>query len=98
MHSLTYKDQTTGESRDIDVQGVMVHIGNIPNSQFATCVEKSPTGEILVNERCETSCNGVFAAGDVTTVPYKQIVIAAGQGVVAALTAIDYINRWKPTT
>lgn len=71
----------------------MVHIGTVPNSDFITCVKKNKQKEIEVNPRCETSCPGVFAAGDVTTVPYKQIVIAAGQGVTAALSIIDYLNK-----
>jgi len=95
VESVTYEDNDSKEERTVETNGVMVHIGNIPNSQFVDCVDKSPTGEIIVDQRCETNCAGIFAAGDVTTVPYKQIAIAAGQGVVAALTAIDYINRWQ---
>ena len=87
-------DQATGEARELAVQGVMVHIGMIPNSDFVTCAKKNQLKEIEVNLKCETSCPGIFAAGDVTNVPYKQIVIAAGQGVTAALSAIEYINKF----
>ncbi|OGH74054.1 MAG: hypothetical protein A3C90_03060 [Candidatus Magasanikbacteria bacterium RIFCSPHIGHO2_02_FULL_51_14] len=79
----------------LDVEGVMVHIGNIPNSDFVTCVAKNELKEIKVDTLCRTNCPGVFAAGDVTDVPFKQIAIAAGHGVTAALSAIDYINKWK---
>ncbi len=95
VESVTMQDNDSGEERTIETNGVMVHIGNIPNSQFVDCADKSPTGEIIIDQHCATSCKGVYAAGDVTTVPYKQIAIAAGQGVVAALSAIDYINRWE---
>ncbi len=91
---VTYTD-VTGSTQTIETNGVMVHIGNIPNSSFATAVERTPLGEIKVDLKCATSIPGIFAAGDVTTVPYKQIVIAAGQGVTAALSAIEYINKWE---
>ncbi|HRH23930.1 MAG TPA: FAD-dependent oxidoreductase [Candidatus Magasanikbacteria bacterium] len=83
----------TGTKQTLETNGVMVHIGNIPNSDFATIVDRTPLGEIKVDLKCATSIPGIFAAGDVTTVPYKQIVIAAGQGVTAALSAIEYINK-----
>ncbi len=91
-----YKDTTTGEEKTIATDGVMVHIGMIPNSTFASHITQNTQKEIEINLRCETNIPGIFAAGDVTTIPFKQISIAAGQGVVAALSAIDYINRWKP--
>jgi NADH-dependent peroxiredoxin subunit F len=84
---------TDGSARTVESQGVMVHIGNTPNSQFAT-VEKDLTGQIIVDDLCRTNLAGVFAAGDVTRVPYKQIVVAAGMGCTAALAAIEYINRF----
>jgi len=92
---IKYEDTKTGEIKEIDVNGVMVHIGLIPNSDFVSCGEKTKAKEIKVNTRCETNCPGIFAAGDVTDVAYKQISIAAGHGALAALSAIDYINRWK---
>ncbi|MFZ2189451.1 MAG: FAD-dependent oxidoreductase [Candidatus Magasanikiibacteriota bacterium] len=92
---LKYTDLITKETKQIDLNGVMIHIGMIPNSDFVNCVEKSPMGEIAVDLKCATSCPGLFAAGDVTNIPFKQIVIASGHGVTAALSAIGYINRWK---
>lgn len=92
---LVYEDQSTKEEKQLQADGVMVHIGMIPNSQFVTCAEKNPAGEIKASTKCETSCKGIFAAGDVTDIPYKQISISAGQGATAALAAIEYINRWE---
>ncbi|MBU0545857.1 FAD-dependent oxidoreductase [Patescibacteria group bacterium] len=94
VNELKYKDEN-GEIKTIETQGVMVHIGNIPNSDFVDCASKDPLGQIIVNNKCQTDCKGIFAAGDVTDLPYKQIVIASGQGAIAALSAIEYINRWK---
>jgi alkyl hydroperoxide reductase subunit F len=92
--AVKYKD-SSGEEKEIDANGVMVHIGQIPNSQFVEGVNKNKIGEIIVDEKCRTNLPGIFAAGDVTSVAYKQIGIAAGQGIVAALAAIEYINRWE---
>jgi alkyl hydroperoxide reductase subunit F len=94
---LTYTDQKTKEEKTIETNGVMVHVGMIPNSSFATNLKRNPLGEIETDTLGRTSMTGVFAGGDVTTIPYKQIAIAAGQGVVAALSAIDYLNRWQET-
>jgi len=79
---------------ELTADAVMVHAGTVPNSQFID-VDKDKGGQIIINQRCETSVPGIFAAGDVTNLPYKQIGIATGQGIVAALAAIDYINRTK---
>jgi len=87
----TGKDQ----EQELAAEGVMVHIGQIPNSQFADKVKKNKMGEIMIDEKCRTSMRGIFAAGDVTDVAYKQIGIAAGQGIIAALATIEYINMWK---
>jgi alkyl hydroperoxide reductase subunit F len=95
--SVTYEDIDSKEAKQLEVQGVMVHIGIIPNSNFIECAEHDKAGQIDVDTHMRTSCPGVFAAGDVTTIMHKQIVIAAGQGATAALTAIDYINRWEAT-
>ncbi len=95
VSAITYEDMTTKEMKELALQGVMVHIGAIPNSSFVDCAKKNDVGEIEVNMIGETSCKGIFAAGDVTNIPYKQIAIAAGQGVTAALTAIGYINQWE---
>jgi len=77
--------------RDLAVQGVFVEIGLVPNSAFAGDVEKNSSGEIKVNLRNETNIPGAFAAGDVTDVPEKQIIIAAGEGSKAALSAFRYL-------
>ncbi|MDD5116281.1 MAG: FAD-dependent oxidoreductase [Candidatus Omnitrophica bacterium] len=78
-------------SRELPVQGVFVEIGLDPNSSFAAEVEKNGNGEIKVNLRNETNIPGIFAAGDVTDVPEKQIIIAAGEGSKAALSAFRYL-------
>ncbi|EKD42991.1 MAG: hypothetical protein ACD_72C00512G0008 [uncultured bacterium] len=88
-----YTDNT-GAEKIIETQGVMIHIGQTPNSQF-TDVEKNAMKEIKVDAKCRTNITGIFAAGDVTDVAYKQIGISAGQGITAALAAIEYLNRWS---
>ena len=77
--------------RDLVVQGVFVEIGLVPNSAFADDIEKNSKGEIKINLRNETNVPGVFAAGDVTDVPEKQIIIAAGEGSKAALSVFKYL-------
>ena len=94
VEGVIYEDKTTKEKKEIKVNGIMAHIGTTPNSDFIDCANKNKRKEIEVNLRCETNCPGIFAAGDVTNVPFKQIIIAAGQGVTAVLSAINYINRW----
>jgi alkyl hydroperoxide reductase subunit F len=76
---------------------VFVEAGLVPNSEAASGVEKNSRGEILVNCQSDTSIPGVFAAGDVTNVLEKQIIIAAGEGAKAALRAFGYLSqkRWK---
>jgi alkyl hydroperoxide reductase subunit F len=96
MTGVVVLDKETGETRTVKADGLFVEIGHIPNSQMAKETLKLDNhGEIEVNHLNETSIPGVFAAGDVTTVPYKQIIIAAGEGAKAALTANDYVNRLK---
>jgi len=91
---LEYQDRETESMHRADLSGVFVQIGLVPNSAFLNgLVETTRFGEVVINERCETSEPGIYAAGDVTTVPYKQIVIAMGEGAKAALTAYDYILR-----
>lgn len=97
VNQLCYIDMKSGERHFLDVHGVMVHIGMIPNSNFTDCAKKNKQGEFEIDLHSHTSCPGVFAAGDVTNIAFKQISIAAGSGAVAALSAIDYINRWKAT-
>lgn len=83
-------DRTTGNSRIIELDGVFVQIGLSANSQpFKDQLETTPSGEIKIDESCRTAIAGVYAAGDVSTVPYKQIIIAMGEGAKAALSAFD---------
>jgi len=77
----------------LPVQGVFVEIGSVPNSDIVVFVEKNRWNEIIVNCKCETSVPGLFAAGDVTSVPEKQIVVAAGEGCKAALSAFRYLSQ-----
>ncbi|MCZ8132788.1 MAG: alkyl hydroperoxide reductase subunit F [Steroidobacteraceae bacterium] len=91
---LNYKDRVSGEINRVELEGIFVQIGLLPNTEFLKgTVALSPRGEILINDKGETSVPGVFAAGDATTVPYKQIVIAMGAGATAALGAFDYLIR-----
>ena len=91
---LEYQDRETETMHRADLSGVFVQIGLVPNSAFLNgLVETTRFGEVVINERCETSEPGIYAAGDVTTVPYKQIVIAMGEGAKAALSAYDFILR-----
>ncbi|MGE8412198.1 MAG: alkyl hydroperoxide reductase subunit F [Pseudomonas sp.] len=91
---LVYKDRDSGEFNSVDLEGIFVQIGLLPNTDWLKgTVELTPRGEIIVDARGETSLPGVFAAGDVTTVPYKQIVIAVGEGAKASLSAFDHLIR-----
>ena len=82
----------TGEQRHIKVDGVFVEIGLMPNSSlFVDSMTTNTKGEILVDTECRTGVAGVFACGDVTSVPYKQVVVAAGEGAKAALSAYQYL-------
>lgn len=92
--SIKYIDRTNGEAKEIALAGIFVQIGLVPNSEWLRgSVELSDRGEIIIDTRGQTSVPGVFAAGDVTTVPYKQIIIAMGAGATAALGAFDYMIR-----
>ncbi|MCH8497446.1 MAG: alkyl hydroperoxide reductase subunit F [Marinobacter sp.] len=94
VNGLTYTDRVSGESRKVELEGVFVQIGLVPNTEWLKGdIELSQHGEIIVNDRNETSIPGVFAAGDATTVPYKQIVISMGEGSKAALSAFDFLIR-----
>lgn len=91
---LSYKNRVTDESHTVDLDGVFVQIGLLPNTEWLEgTLELSPRGEIVVDEAGRTSLPGVFAAGDCTTVPFKQIVVAAGSGATAALSAFDHLIR-----
>lgn len=94
VDGLTYRDRASGEERRVDLEGVFVQIGLVPNTEWLKgTLELSKHGEIIVGPRGETSMPGVFAAGDCTTVPFKQIIIAAGDGAKAALGAFDHLIR-----
>lgn len=96
---LRVKDRATGAEELIALAGVFVQIGLVPNTEFLKgTLELSKYGEIIVDARCATSVPGIYAAGDATTVPYKQIVIAAGEGAKAALSAFDHLIRNPATT
>ena len=94
VNGLKYKDRATGEEHLVALEGVFVQIGLVPNTEWLKgTVELSKFGEIVVDAKGHTNVPGVFAAGDCTTVPYKQIVIAAGDGAKAALSAFDHLIR-----
>ncbi len=81
------------KAESLRVGGIFIEIGSIPTSDLARGVTKNERGEIVVNCSCETNIPGVFAAGDVTNVPAKQIIVACGEGAKAAIMAFDYVNR-----
>ena len=94
VNGLSYKDRNTGELHRVDLEGVFVQIGLVPNAEWLKgTLDLSAHGEIEVDAKGQTSIPGVFAAGDVTTVPFKQIVIAVGEGAKASLAAFDYLMR-----
>ncbi len=94
VETVTIKELKTGGEKKLEVSGIFVEIGLIPNSETATGIAKlNSLGEIEVNCGCETGIPGLFAAGDVTDVPEKQIVVAAGEGAKAALAAHKYLQR-----
>ncbi|MGE6361131.1 alkyl hydroperoxide reductase subunit F [Psychrobacter glacincola] len=90
--SIVYQDRSTGDTHERDLAGVFVQIGLVPNSAFVKgFVDLNRFGEIEIDERCRTDRKGIFACGDVTTVPFKQINIAMGEGSKAALSAFEYL-------
>ena len=94
VNGLSYTDRSSGEAKHVELEGVFVQIGLVPNSEWLKgTLELSRHGEIVVDARGQTSEPGVFAAGDVTTVPFKQIIIATGDGAKAALGAFDHLIR-----
>jgi alkyl hydroperoxide reductase subunit F len=91
---LKYQERSSGELRELELAGVFVQIGLVPNTDWLKgTVRLSPRGEVEVDARGQTSVPGVFAAGDCTVVPYKQIVIAMGEGAKASLSAFDHLIR-----
>ncbi len=94
VNGLRFKDRTDNTEHSVDLAGVFVQIGLVPNTEFLKgTLELSKYGEIIIDAKCATSLPGVYAAGDVTTVPFKQIIIATGEGSKAALSAFDHLIR-----
>ncbi|WP_118181219.1 alkyl hydroperoxide reductase subunit F [Paraburkholderia phosphatilytica] len=94
VSGIAYRDLRSGDTHHVELEGVFVQIGLVPNTEWLKgTVELSKHGEIVVDAKGATSVPGVFAAGDVTTVPFKQIVIAVGEGAKALLSAFDYLIR-----
>jgi len=92
--ALRYTDRTNNQEHTLELEGIFVQIGLLPNTDWLKgTIDLSPRGEIIVDAKGETSLPGVFAAGDCTTVPYKQIIIAMGEGAKASLGAFDYLIR-----
>ena len=97
VNGLSYKDRKSGQEHHVELEGIFVQIGLVPNTEWLKgIVALSPRGEIEIDARGQTSVPGVFAAGDATTTPYKQIVIAMGEGAKAALSAFDHLIRMAP--
>jgi alkyl hydroperoxide reductase subunit F len=98
VDGLVYKDRASGEEHRVELEGVFVQIGLVPNTEWLkdSGLGLSKFGEIAIDGNAATDLPGVFAAGDCTTVPYKQIVIAMGEGSKAALSAFDYLIRTEP--
>ncbi len=91
---LQYKNRVSESVHDIALSGIFVQIGLLPNTTWLEgSVERNRMGEIIIDAKCETTVKGVFAAGDCTTVPYKQIIIATGEGAKASLSAFDHLIR-----
>lgn len=96
VNAIEYENRATGEIQQDELAGVFIQIGLVPNSQVVSeLVETQPWGEIIINEKCETSAPGIYACGDVTTVPYKQIIVAMGEGAKASLAAFEYLISFE---
>ena len=94
VNGIVYKDRNSGEEKRVELEGIFVQIGLLPNTDWLKgTLALTPRGEIEVDARGQTSLPGVFAAGDATTVPYKQIIIAMGEGAKASLSAFDHLIR-----
>ncbi|MCG8669882.1 MAG: alkyl hydroperoxide reductase subunit F [Pseudomonadales bacterium] len=92
VNAIEYVDRDTNEEHSTNLEGVFVQIGLVPNSDFLNgIVDQTKFGEVVINEKCETSQAGIYACGDVTTVPYKQIIISMGEGAKASLAAFEYL-------
>jgi len=91
---LQYTDRATGDSKTVELAGIFVQIGLVPNTEWLRgTIELTNRGEIIVDGHGKTSLNGVYAAGDATNTPFKQIIIAMGSGATAALGAFDHLLR-----
>ena len=99
VNGLVYKDRNAGVDKKIELEGVFIQIGLVPNTEWLadSGVALSKHGEIEIDDRAATNVPGIFAAGDCTTVPYKQIIVAMGEGSKAALSAFDYLIRTENT-
>ena len=96
VEGLEIKSLKTGESKKLTVAGIIVEIGLLPNSELVLdTLETNRVGEIVIDSRCRTGVAGVLACGDVTDVPFKQVIVAAGEGAKAALSAYDYIIKQR---
>lgn len=96
---LLYRDRSSGNTHRVELEGIFVQIGLLPNTEWLEgTLALTPRGEIEVDARGATSLSGVFAAGDATTIPYKQIVTAMGQGSTAAPSAFDHLIRSSAPT
>lgn len=92
VNAIEYVERETDQVKRLELAGVFVQIGLVPNSGFlGDLVEQTQFGEIVIDEKCHTSAEGIYACGDVTTVPYKQIVISMGEGAKASLSAFEYL-------
>jgi len=97
VRGIKYLDTTSNKIENLSVDGVFIHIGMKPNSEFVPDEWniKNSYGEIIINKLCETAVSGLFAGGDVTDIPFKQIGIAVGHGIICALSAVNYLNKVK---
>nr|WP_269844967.1 FAD-dependent oxidoreductase [Tichowtungia aerotolerans] len=94
VSGIEYTDRASGETQTVSADGIFVQIGLVPNSApFADLVELNSLGEIVVDGHCRTGTTGIYAAGDLTTVPYKQIIIAMGEGAKAGLSVFEDFAR-----
>ena len=94
LNGLRYTDRSSGQAHDLDIAGVFVQIGLVPNSDWVKgSITLTPRGEVVTDSHARTSVDGVFAAGDVTDCAFKQIIIAMGNGATASLSAFDYLIR-----
>jgi len=94
VNGVTYIERESGEEKHLELEGVFVQIGLVPNTEWLEgTLERTRMGEIIVDNRGATTLPGVFAAGDCTNSAYKQIIISMGSGATAALGAFDYMIR-----